>query len=364
MKKIAREQTKKILVKNIQIGNQNKVVIQSMTNTKTSNIEKTLDQINRLCKEGAELVRVAVLDDEDANSLKEIVKLAKCPIIADIHFNYEFALKAIKNGVAKIRINPGNIGNEENLKEIIKAANEKNVAIRIGVNSGSLPKDLFNKYGVSANCMLKAALRFIKFFEENNFFNIVVSLKATDPLLTIKAYELASKKIKYPLHIGITEAGSIFNGTIKSCAGLSVLLYKGIGDTIRISLTGDPIVEIKVVKKLLNSLNLYKNIVDVIACPTCGRLNFDLEKTVKEIEEYCKEIQMPLKIAILGCAVNGPGEAKEADIGIAGGNKSGIIFEHGKIIKTVKQENLVNELKQMIDIKHQEYLKNKRNEND
>lgn len=356
--KLHREQTKKIFVKDIQIGGQNKVVIQSMTNTKTHNVNETLAQINMLVKEGCELVRVAVLDKQDADALKEIVEKAPCPIIADIHFNPLLALDAIENGVAKIRLNPGNIKNETDLKNIINKANQKNIPIRVGVNSGSLPLDLMEQYGVTAEAMIIAAKRHIDLFEKNGFDNIVVSLKATNAMLAIQAYTLASKEFKYPLHIGITESGSLFNGTIKSSAGLGVLLFNGIGDTIRISLTGNPVSEVKVCKKLLNTFGLYDNLVDVISCPTCGRLNFQLEPVVKEIEEYTKKMNFPLKVAILGCAVNGPGEAKEADIGIAGGNKSGIIFENGKIIKTVKEELLVDELKKLIDIKYKEF-KNK-----
>lgn len=358
--KTIRQNTKKVFVKDIQIGGNNNVVIQSMTNTKTHDVVRTLKQINRLVKAGCQLVRVAVLDDTDAKALEEIVKKSPCPIIADIHFNPILAIKALKAGVSKIRLNPGNIKDENQLREIIKLANEKNVPIRVGVNSGSLPDDLMKKYGVTAEAMILAAKRYITLFEKNGFDNIVVSLKATNALLAIQAYKLASKEFNYPLHLGITESGSIFNGTIKSSAGLGVLLYEGIGNTIRISLTGDPVEEVKVCKKLLNSLGLFQNMVDVISCPTCGRLQFDLESVVKEIEEYTKKMDFPLKVAILGCAVNGPGEAKEADIGIAGGKGTGIIFENGKIIKSVKEELLVPELKQIINKKYQEYIKGKK----
>ncbi len=357
--KTIREQTVPIFVKDIQIGGNNKVVIQSMTTTKTNDLESTIKQIKQLVEEGCELVRVAVLDDNDANALKYIVDNSPCPIIADIHFNPMLAIKAIDNGVAKIRLNPGNIKNKEDLQKIITKANSKNIPIRVGVNSGSLPIDLVKKFGVSAKSMIIAAKRYIDIFELHGFKNIVISLKATDPLLAIESYKLASKIFKYPLHIGITEAGSLFNGTIKSSAGLGVLLYNGIGNTIRISLTGNPISEIKVCKKLLNTFGLYDNLVDVISCPTCGRFNFKLEPVVQEIEDYTKEMKFPLKIAILGCAVNGPGEAKEADIGIAGGNGSGIIFEKGKVIKTVNEDELVSELKKIIDLKYKEFKKGK-----
>lgn len=359
MNKTIREKTKKIFVKNVQIGGNNEVVIQSMTTTKTKDVEKTLIQINELVKEGCQLVRVAVFDDDDIEGLKKLIQLSPCPIIADIHFNPIYAIKAIEAGAAKIRLNPGNIKDEEQLKLIIKLANKNKVPIRVGVNSGSLPLDLMKSHGVCADAMIIAAKRYVNLFEQHNFTNIVVSLKATNALLAIEAYQKASQEFQYPLHIGITESGSLFNGTIKSSAGLGVLLYQGIGNTIRVSLTGDPVSEIKVCKKLLNTFGLYNNLVDVISCPTCGRLNFDLEPVVKEIEKYTKKMQFPLKVAILGCAVNGPGEAKEADIGIAGGNNSGIIFENGKILKSVKQELLIDELKKLIDKKYQDFLKNK-----
>lgn len=359
MTKTIREKTKKIFVKDIQIGGNNEVVIQSMTTTKTKDVQATLSQVNQLVREGCQLVRVAIFDDEDVEGLKELVKISPCPIIADIHFNPIYAIKAIEVGAAKIRLNPGNIKDEEQLKLIIKLANEKNVPIRVGVNSGSLPLDLMKTHGVCAEAMIIAAKRYVDLFEKNGFTNIVVSLKATNAMLAIEAYQKASQEFEYPLHIGITESGSLFNGTIKSSAGLGVLLYQGIGNTIRISLTGDPVSEIKVCKKLLNTFGLYNNLVDVISCPTCGRLNFDLEPVVKEIEKYTKKMQFPLKVAILGCAVNGPGEAKEADIGIAGGNNSGIIFENGKVLKSVKQEFLVDELKKLIDKKYEEFKKSK-----
>lgn len=357
MQKKIREKTRKVFVGNVQIGGNNKVIIQSMTTTKTHDIEATLNQINELVKEGCELVRIAVLDDEDSRAIKQIVDRSPCPIIADIHFNPLYAIDAIKSGVSKIRLNPGNIKDEEQLREIIKLANEKNIPIRVGVNSGSLPTDIMKSHGVTAEGMLIAVKRYVNLFESNGFYNIVVSLKATNALLAIEGYKLASKEFNYPLHIGITEAGSLFNGTIKSSAGLGIILYEGIGNTIRISLTGDPISEIKVCKKLLNSLGLYDNLVDVISCPTCGRLDFELNSVVKEIEKFTKKMNFPLKIAILGCAVNGPGEAKEADIGIAGGKGKGIIFENGKIIKSVPENLLVDELKRIILEKYKNYKK-------
>ncbi|MGL4616621.1 MAG: flavodoxin-dependent (E)-4-hydroxy-3-methylbut-2-enyl-diphosphate synthase [Mycoplasmoidaceae bacterium] len=353
-----RTETRQIKVGNIFIGGNKKVVIQSMTNTKTKNIEATLKQINELYNEGAEIVRVSIFDIEDSQSLKKIIKKSPCPIVADIHFNPMFAINAINDGVAKIRLNPGNIDDENILKKILSLAKKNGTAIRIGINSGSLPLDIVDKFGVTSISMMMAMRRYVKYFEKNKFYNTIISLKATDASLTIEAYRLAAKEFAYPLHLGITEAGPKEMGTIKSCAGLAPLLYEGIGDTIRISLTCDPVEEVKVCKKLLNSLGLYSNMVDIISCPTCGRLNFDMEPVVKEITEYTKDMKFPLKVAILGCAVNGPGEAKEADVGIAGAIGSGILFEKGKIIKAVKEENLVSELKAVIDKHYKEYKKN------
>lgn len=360
---INRTNTKKIMVGNVQIGGQDHVVIQSMTTTKTHDIDATLKQINSLVNEGCELVRVAVLDEKDVSSLPELVKLSPVPLVADIHFSYLFALKVMDSGIKKIRINPGNITDEKQLKQIIDKAKEKNIVIRIGVNSGSIPLDLIDKYkGATIEGMLEACDRAVKLFEKYDFRNIIISLKATNPLWTIKLYEKASKMFNYPLHLGVTEAGTLINGTIKSCVGLSSLLINGIGDTIRISLTEDPIEEVRIAKKLLMATGVETNQVDVIACPTCGRLNYNLFKVVREIEEYTKNMKFPLKISILGCIVNGIGEGKEADIGIAGGNGKGLIFKKGKIYKNCKEEDLVPELKKLIDEAYKEYfeLKNKK----
>ncbi|WP_381415093.1 flavodoxin-dependent (E)-4-hydroxy-3-methylbut-2-enyl-diphosphate synthase [Spiroplasma endosymbiont of Anurida maritima] len=347
-----RTDTRPVMVGNIQIGGNDKISIQSMTTTKTHDVKATLEQINQLVANGCQIVRVAVLGIDDANSLQEIVKNAPCPIVADIHFNHEFALIAADAGVAKIRINPGNIGRKENTIKVVNKCKEKNIPIRIGVNSGSLPLDLVNKYGWTPKAMIESARRHIEILEELEFYDIILSLKATDPLMAIEAYSLAAKEWKYPLHLGITESGSKFNGTIKSCAGLAPLIQSGIGSTLRISLSDDPIYEVDVCKKLLNSFEMYDNLVDVIACPTCGRLEFEMFDVVKEIEEYTKKMFFPLKIAILGCVVNGPGEAKQADLGIAGGKNGGIIFAKGKIVKTCKQNELVPELKKLIDEKY------------
>lgn len=357
MKKFThRWETRPVKVKNLQLGGQNKLLLQSMTIIKTKKVNACLKQIIQLHKEGADLVRVAIFDDADLKALKQIINKSPCPIIADIHFNPDYAIGALKYGVAKIRLNPGNINNKSKLMEIIKIASDKNIPIRIGVNSGSLPIDLMNKYGVSAYAMNLAAKRYVKMFTNAGFENIVISLKTSTPLLAIESYELGAKNFKYPLHLGITESGTILNGAIKSSAGLSPLLLKGIGDTIRISLATDPIEEIKVAKRLLNSLGLYSNLVNVIACPTCGRLNFNMFPVVEEIENYVKDMNFPLRISILGCTVNGPGEAKEADIGIAGGNGKGIIFKKGKIFKSVPENELVNELKKLIDIEYAKFI--------
>lgn len=355
MKLKHRQSTIPVLVGGVIIGAQNKIVIQSMTNTKTHDIKATLEQIDKLVKVGCELVRVAVFDEADAQALEELVNKAECPIIADIHFNPEFAIKAIKAKVPKIRLNPGNIDNPNKLKEICDLANEYQTVIRIGVNSGSLPKKIEAKYGHTAKAMVEAAKYYVKMFEENKFFKIVISLKCSDPMMTIDSYFMAAKLFNYPFHIGITEAGTMKYGSIKSAAGLGPIIYKGIGDTIRVSITGDPVQEIVVCKKILASFHLFDNNVDIISCPTCGRLNFNLEKVTAEIEEYVKQFEFPLKISILGCIVNGIGEAKGCDIGIAGSNKTGIIFEDGKILKTIKQELLVSELKKLIDKKYQEW---------
>lgn len=353
----SRIDTKKIMVGNIQIGGNNEVVLQSMTTTKTHNIEETLKQIKELVIEGCQLARVAVLGFNDAEALKELVQRSPIPIVADIHFNFNFALIAADAGCAKIRINPGNIGIEENVIKVVNKCKEKNIPIRIGVNSGSLPKHLVTKYGWTPKAMIEALREHIEILEKHDFTNIIYSLKATDPLMAIEAYELASEIWNYPAHIGITEAGSLLNGAIKSSFGLGYLLYRGIGSTIRISLSEDPVMEIKVAKRLLNSMGLYENLVDIIACPTCGRLEYGIREVVQEIEKYVENLHFPLKVAILGCVVNGPGEASQADIGIAGGKNGGIIFKKGKIYKTVHQDELVGELKILINEYYNEWKK-------
>ena len=344
-----RIKTRKIMVGNVQIGGQNKVVIQSMCNTKTKDIEETVKQILELEKAGCEIIRVACLDLEDAKAIKEIKKQINIPIVADIHFDYKIALEAIEAGVDKVRINPGNIGSEERVKAVVDKCKEKNIPIRIGVNAGSLEKDLLEKYGKpSAKAMVESAKRHIDILEKLEFYDYALSLKASNLDLCIEAYEEAAKSFNCPLHLGITESGTEFSGTIKSSIGLGYMLRNGIGDTIRVSLSDDPVKEIKVAKEILKNCNLYNNLPTLIACPTCGRTQIDLIPIAKEIEKFLQNIEKDITVAVMGCAVNGPGEAREADIGIAGGIKEGILFKKGEIIKKVKQEEIVEELKKEI----------------
>lgn len=342
--------TRKIMVGNVQIGGQNKVVIQSMCNTKTKNVIETIKQIKDLEKAGCEIIRVACLDLEDAKAIREIKKEISIPIVADIHFDYKIALEAIESGVDKIRINPGNIGSEEKVKMVVEACKNKKIPIRIGVNGGSLEKDLLQKYGgkSTAKAMVESAKRHVDILEKLDFYDIAISLKASNLKLCMEAYEEASKEFEYPLHLGITESGTEFSGTIKSSIGLGYMLLNGIGDTIRVSLSDEPVKEIKVAKEILKDCDLYNGIPTLVACPTCGRTQIDLIPIAKEIEEFLQTIQSNITVAVMGCAVNGPGEAREADIGIAGGISEGLIFKKGEIIKKVKQEEIVNVLKEEI----------------
>lgn len=344
-----RANTRKIMVGNVQIGGENKVSIQSMCNTKTKDIEATVKQTLELEKAGCQIIRVACLDIEDAKAIKEIKEYIHIPIVADIHFDYKIALEAINSGTDKVRINPGNIGSAEKVKAVVEACKEKNIPIRIGVNGGSLEKELLEKYGKpTPEAMVESARKHIKILEDLNFYDIAISLKASDLNLCIKAYELASKEFNYPLHLGITEAGTEFSGTIKSSIGLGVLLREGIGNTIRVSLSDDPVKEIKVAKEILKDCDLYNNTPTLIACPTCGRTRIDLIPIAKEVEEFLSTIESDIKVAVMGCAVNGPGEAREADIGIAGGVEEGLLFKKGQIIKKVPQNKIVEVLKDEI----------------
>ena len=347
---VKRNETRKIQVGNVTIGGENKVIIQSMTNTSTKDVKKTVKQIHALENVGCQIIRVACLDKEDANAIKEIKREIKIPIVADIHFDYQIALEAIKSGVDKIRINPGNIGNEERVKKVVDACKENCIPIRIGVNAGSLEKDLLEKYGgkPTAKAMVESAKRHIEILENLEFYDICLSLKASDLNLCIEAYEQAAKTFNYPLHLGITEAGTAFSGTIKSSIGLGILLNAGIGDTLRVSLSADPIEEIKVAKEILKDCNLYYKSAKLVSCPTCGRTKIDLIPIAKEIEDFLQTIEKDITVAVMGCAVNGPGEAKEADAGIAGGNGDAVLFKKGKIIKKVKEDDIIEVLKEEI----------------
>lgn len=344
-----REETRSVQVGNLTIGGNNHVVIQSMCNTKTKNIEATIKQINALEQAGCELVRVAVFDKEDAYAIKEIKKGIHIPLVADIHFDYRLALIAIESGIDKVRINPGNIGSIEKVKAVVDACKEKHIPIRIGVNGGSLEKDILEKYGEpTPEGMVESAMKHVKILEDLDFHDIVISLKSSNTMLTIKAYELASKTFPYPLHVGVTEAGTALGGTIKSALGIGTLLYEGIGNTIRVSLSDDPVEEIKVAKILLKELGLLKGVPTLVSCPTCGRIQYDLIPIAKEMEDFLKDIHLDITVAIMGCAVNGPGEARHADIGIAGGVGEGLLIKHGEIVKRVKQEDMVQTLKDEI----------------
>lgn len=344
-----REETRSVQVGNLTIGGNNHVVIQSMCNTKTKNVEATIKQINALEQAGCELVRVAVFDKEDAYAIKEIKKGIHIPLVADIHFDYRLALIAIESDIDKVRINPGNIGSIEKVKAVVDACKEKHIPIRIGVNGGSLEKEILEKYGEpTPEGMIESAMKHVKILKDLDFHDIVISLKSSNTMLTIKAYELASKTFPYPLHVGVTEAGTALGGTIKSALGIGTLLYEGIGNTIRVSLSDDPVEEIKVAKILLKELGLLKGVPTLVSCPTCGRIQYDLIPIAKEMEDFLKDIHLDITVAIMGCAVNGPGEARHADIGIAGGVGEGLLIKHGEIVKRVKQEDMVQTLKDEI----------------
>ena len=344
-----RNETRKIMVGNVQIGGQNKVVIQSMCNTKTKDVQSTVNQILALEKAGCEIIRVACLDIEDAKAIKEIKKQIHIPIVADIHFDYRIALEAIEAGVDKVRINPGNIGSKERVALVVNKCKERHIPIRIGVNAGSLEKDLLEKYGKpTAMAMVESAKRHIDILEDLDFHDYAVSLKASNLDLCIESYMEASKEFDCPLHLGITEAGTEFSGTVKSSIGLGYMLRQGIGDTMRVSLSDDPIKEIKVAREILKDCNLYSKSPTLVACPTCGRTQIDLIPIAKEVESFLQTIEADITVAVMGCAVNGPGEAREADIGIAGGIGEGLLFKKGEIIKKVKQDEIVECLKEEI----------------
>lgn len=342
-----RKNTKMIHIGNKVIGGSNPILIQSMTNTKTEDIQATVRQILELEAAGCDIIRCAVPTMEAAAAFSKIKKQIHIPIVADIHFDYRLAIAAMENGADKIRINPGNIGSSDRLKAVVDAAKERNIPIRVGVNSGSLEKELVLKYqGVTAEALVESALDKVHIIEDLGYDNLVISIKSSDVLMCIKAHQLIAGQTAYPLHVGITEAGTIIAGNIKSAIGLGIILYEGIGDTIRVSLTGSPLEEVKSAKLILKTLGLRKGGVELVSCPTCGRTQIDLINLAGEVENLVQDIDLDIKVAVMGCAVNGPGEAKEADIGIAGGKGEGVIIKKGEIIKKVKEEKLLTALRE------------------
>lgn len=338
-----------VKVGNLLIGGGNPIVIQSMTNTTTSDVEATVNQIKKLEAAGCQMVRMTINNEEAAKAIGEIKKGVDVPLCADIHFDYKLALLAIENGIDKLRINPGNIGSDENIKAVVEKAKEKNIPIRIGVNSGSIEKHILEKYGKpTADGMVESAMYHINLLEKNGFNDIVVSLKASNVKMMVEAYRKISKLVDYPLHLGVTEAGTAFQGTVKSAIGIGALLVDGIGDTIRVSLTEDPVEEIKVAKEILKVLGLIEAGVEIVSCPTCGRTEIDLIGLAKKVEKEFENENRKIKIAVMGCVVNGPGEAREADYGVAGGKGVGVLFKKGQIVKKVDESEILIELKKLI----------------
>ena len=347
---IERKPTREVCIGNVKIGGNNPIAIQSMCNTDTRDVKATVEQIKKLQEAGCEIIRVAVLDMEAAEALAQIRKQIDIPLVADIHFDYKLALKAIENGIDKLRINPGNIGSEERVKAVADAAKAKGIPIRIGVNSGSLEKKYIEKYGgVTPRGLVESALGHVRLLEKYDFYDIVISIKASSVPFTLETYEILSSEVDYPLHLGITESGTVRSGSIKSAVGIGAILARGIGDTIRVSLTGDPVEEIWAAKEILKSLELRKFGVEFVSCPTCGRTQIDLISIAQEVEKRCANIDKEIKVAVMGCAVNGPGEAREADIGIAGGKGYGLIFKKGEIIRKVPENELIDELMKLVE---------------
>ena len=345
-----REQTRVITIGDRKIGGGNPVLIQSMTNTATEDVEATVEQILRLERAGCEIIRCTVPTMEAAQALSQIRKRIHIPLVGDIHFDYRMAVMAIENGADKIRINPGNIGGRDKVREVVSAAKERGIPIRVGVNSGSLERELVEKYrGVTAEGIVESALDKVGIIEDCGYDNLVISVKSSDVMMCVKAYELLAGKTDYPLHVGITESGTVTSGNIKSALGLGIILNQGIGDTIRVSLTGDPVEEIYSAKLILRTLGLRKGGIEVVSCPTCGRTKIDLIGLAKQVEEMVRDIPLDIKVAVMGCAVNGPGEAAAADVGIAGGKGEGLLFSRGKILRKVPQEKLVDALMEEID---------------
>jgi (E)-4-hydroxy-3-methylbut-2-enyl-diphosphate synthase len=340
-----RRKTRVIKIGDVRIGGEHPIVVQSMTNTDTRNVEATVRQIQQLETVGCEIVRVAVPDEEAAGAIAKIVPQINIPLIADIHFDYRLALKSIAAGAQGLRINPGNIGERKRVQEVVRQCQERGIPIRIGVNAGSLERSLLTKYGkASAPAMVESALEHIKILEDMGFTDIKISMKSSSVLMTVNAYQMLSQQVDYPLHVGITEAGTLERGLLKSAVGLGLLLYQGIGDTIRVSLTADPVEEVWAAYEILRNLELRQRGVELISCPTCGRCEIDLINLAQSVEEKVKFIPEPIKIAVMGCVVNGPGEARDADIGVAGGRGVGLLFRNGEIIKKVPQTQLIDEL--------------------
>ena len=344
---MTRKITKKVQIGNVVVGGGSPIKIQSMTNTKTEDVKATVAQIKKLEAAGCDIIRCAVPTMEAAQALKKIKKEISIPLVADIHFDYKLAIAAMENGADKIRINPGNIGSKERVKAVVAVAKERNIPIRVGVNSGSLEKELIEKYhGVTAEGIVESALDKVKWIEDMGYDNLVISIKSSDVLMCVKAHELISKQTDYPLHVGITESGTLISGNIKSSIGLGLILSQGTGDTIRVSLTGDPLEEIKSAKIILRTLGLRKGGIEVVSCPTCGRTKIDLISLANQVENMVADIPLDLKVAVMGCVVNGPGEAKEADIGIAGGVGEGLLIKHGEIYKKVPENELLGALRE------------------
>lgn len=341
-----RENTKVIHIGDVAIGGNNPVAIQSMCNTKTEDVKATVEQILKLEAAGCEIIRVAIPTMEAAEAVREIKKQINIPLVGDIHFDYRLAIAAVKNGIDKIRINPGNIGSSDRVKAVVDECKSRNIPIRVGVNSGSLEKPIIEKYGhVTAEGIVESALDKVRMIEALDYDNIVISIKSSDVLMCVKAHELIAKQTHYPLHVGITEAGTVLSGNIKSSVGLGIILHEGIGNTIRVSLTGDPVEEIKSAKLILKTLGLKKGGIEVVSCPTCGRTKIDLIGLANQVENMVQDIDLDIKVAVMGCVVNGPGEAKEADIGIAGGIGEGLLIKHGEIIKKVPEDMLLETLR-------------------
>ena len=345
-----RHKTREVKIGNRIIGGNHPIAIQSMTNTKTEDVAATVAQIHQLTKAGCEIIRCAVPTMEAAKALGEIKKQITIPLVADIHFDYRLAIAAMENGADKIRINPGNIGSADRVKAVVDEAKSRNIPIRVGVNSGSLEKDLVEKYhGVTAEGIVESALDKVKMIEDMGYDNLVISIKSSDVMMCVKAHELIASKTEHPLHVGITEAGTLISGNIKSSIGLGLILSKGIGDTIRVSLTGDPIEEIKSAKLILRTLGLRKGGIEVVSCPTCGRTQINLIQLANQVETMVAEFPLDIKVAVMGCVVNGPGEAKEADLGVAGGKGVGILIKKGEIVKKVPESELLSVLKDELD---------------